>query len=381
MATNQLYPWPLSLLQGATPMNSLYNAFLRLRNLIHKGQLDRELHDELPAHLEFQKEENLRGGMSPEDASRQALLSLGGIEQTKESVRDHRGLPLLDALIQDVRFALRSLSRSRGHSFIAIFTLFLGIGATTIIFSIVYSVFFKALPYKNSNRSVVIGARNLGTVGEGRVRRLFSSEEVRILRQQNHVFEDTIAYARLRPTYDDGKSVRYFPFGAKVTTNTFDYLGIRPLLGRTLTEEDAKPGAPPVFVMNYRFWQQEFSGDPATLNKIFILYGKPTTLVGIMPQQFNAFGANFWLPVSFDGAEGSLMGRLKSGYSVRTAAADLEAIAHRVHKANPNGICPEEKFVMVSETWPDSLTGNFKKTLYALLAGVLLLLLIACSNV
>jgi putative ABC transport system permease protein len=152
-------------------------------------------------------------------------------------------------------------------------------------------------------------------------------------------------------------------------------------LGRSLTLEDGNLGAPPVFVMNYRFWQREFGGDAKVLGRIFVLNGQPTTLVGIMPSQFNAFGANFWMPVSPDRAYGELLGRLKPGVSVRAARADLNAIAHRTHKPNPGGVFPEETFSILSDTWSDNLIGTFKKTLYLLLAVVLLLLLIACSNV
>jgi hypothetical protein len=134
--------------------------------------------------------------------------------------------------------------------------------------------------------------------------------------------------------------------------------------------------------MNYRFCQSEFGGDPTLLNTIFILNGKPTTLVGIMPQRFNAFSANFWLPMSDGESGGSVMGRLKPGVSVQAAGADLDAIAHGLQKANPGGPFPlPEKFVIVPQTLLDSLIGGFKKTLYSLLAAVLLLLLIACSNV
>ena len=181
---------------------------------------------------------------------------------------------------------------------------------------------------------------------------------------------------------NDGKSVRYWPRGATVTTNTFEFLGVAPLLGRTFSQEDGRPDAPPVFVMSYHFWQSEFGGDPKILNTIFILNGKPTTLVGIMPQRFNTFRANFWLPVRDGENDSSVMGRLKLGVSVQAAGADLDAIALRYQKANLGGPFPlPEKFAIVPQTLLDSLIGGFKKTLYGLLAAVLLLLLIACSNV
>jgi putative ABC transport system permease protein len=287
----------------------------------------------------------------------------------------------LDGLARDFRYAFRNFRQNRRFSLIAIIALALGIGASTIVFSVVYSVFIDALPYKKFNRSVVLGIHDLSNVGSAEVRLHFSLEEVRAFREQNHVFEDLIAYTHMRPTYDDGKSVRFFPFGTVVTANTFDYLGVPPLLGRTISEEDGRPGAPPVFVMNYRLWQREFGGDPKVLGTIFVLNGKPTTLIGIMPLQFNAFSANFWLQATPDYHWLQLMGRLKPGVSAQTAGADLDAIAHSLHKPNPGGIFPEDKFTIVPQTLLDSLIGNFRKTLYVLLAAVLLLLLIACSNV
>jgi predicted permease len=357
-----------------------------LHRLFHKSRSEAQLDKELRFHLEQQIAEKIAVGMSPEEARRRARLEFGGLERVKEEVRDTRWETHLDNLLRDFRYAFRSLRKDRRFSFIAIFALALGIGASTVVFSIVYNVFFDALPYKNFNRSVVVKRQTFARVGSSNARSYFSPAEVRAFREQNHVFEDIIAYARMRLTYDDGKSIRFFPFGAVVTTNTFDYLGVPPLLGRTISKEDGSPGAPPVFVMNYRLWQREFGGDPKILGTSFILSGKPTTLIGIMPSQFNAFGANFWLPVSLDQGGRSLMGRLKPGVSVQTAGADLDAIAHGMHKPNPGGFFPEQtfpedKFAIVPETLLDSLIGNFKKTLYALLAAVLLLLLIACSNV
>ncbi len=287
----------------------------------------------------------------------------------------------LDGLAGDFRLALRNLRKNRGFSLIAICALGLGIGASTVVFSVVYNVFFHALPYKDFDRSVVLRMNNLASTGGWKARQFFSLEEVRALREQNHVFENLIAYARMRPTYDDGKSIRFFSFGAVVTTNTFAYLDIPPLLGRAISEEDGRPGAAPVFVMNYRLWQREFAGDPKIIGTVFVLNGKPTTLVGIMPPQFNAFGANFWLPAAPNYGWLQLMGRLKPGVSPQTAGADLDAIAHRVRRPDRSGIFPEENFVIAPQTLLDSLIGNFRKTLYVLFAAVLLLLLIACSNV
>jgi putative ABC transport system permease protein len=287
----------------------------------------------------------------------------------------------LDGLARDFRYALRNLRKSRRFSLVAIFALALGIGASTVVFSVVYNVFFHALPYKAFDRSVVFEIRNTANAGASKGRSYFSSAEFRALREQNHVFEGMIAHGVVgRLFYDDGNSTRVLPSGANVSTNTFDFLGVPPLLGRTISEEDGRPGAPPVFVMNYRLWQREFGGDPRILGKSFTLRGTPRTLVGITPARFNAFGASLWMPMRADEAGGNLIGRLKPGVSVQAAGAELDAIAHRLQKANPRGTFPEN-FTVEAQTLLDSLIGSFKKTLYALLAAVFLLLLIACSNV
>jgi putative ABC transport system permease protein len=287
----------------------------------------------------------------------------------------------LDSLARDFRYALRNHRQNWRFSLIAISALALGIGASTVVFSVVYNVFFHALPYKDFDRSVVFEIRNTADAGGSKGRAYFSAEEFRAFREENHVFEDMIAHGVVgRLFYDDGKSTHVLPSGAVVTTNTFDYLGIPPLLGRTISEEDGRPGAPPVFVMNYRLWQREFGGDPKILGKSFILRGTPRTLVGIMPGRFNAFGASLWMPMRRDEAAGVLIGRLKPGVSVQAAGDELDAIAHRLQKANPRGTFPEH-FTVVSQTMLDGLIGAFKKTLYALLVAVFLLLLIACSNV
>jgi len=132
--------------------------------------------------------------------------------------------------------------------------------------------------------------------------------------------------------------------------------------------------------MNYRLWQREFGADPTIIGKTFILRDTPRILIGIMPARFNAFGASLWIPMRNDQAEGRLIGRLKPGVSVQVAGAELNAIAHRLQKESPRGTFPEH-FTVECQTMQDSLVGNFKKTLYALLAAVFLLLLIACSNV
>jgi hypothetical protein len=257
-------------------MNAVRCIFLRFRNLFRGAQFDSELNAELSAHLDLHIEENLRVGMSPKEARRAAILKLGGVEQTKESIRDHRGLQFLENLARDLRFGFRSLLKNRGLSFIAILALTLGIGATTVMFSVIRSAVVDALPYKNFDRLVVFKMQNLANAGAWKERDYFTPDEIRAFREQNHVFEEMIVYNGIRLQYDNGKSNRYWPWGEMVTANTFQFLDVAPLLGRTLSQEDDRSDAPPVFVMNYHFWQSEFGGDPKILNTTFILNGTPT---------------------------------------------------------------------------------------------------------
>jgi putative ABC transport system permease protein len=351
----------------------------RVLDLFEKRRREAELSAELESHLQLHIHDNLRAGMSPGEARRNALLRLGGMEQTKELCRERRGLPALESLLQDVRHAVRTLRKSRGFAAVAVLSLALGIGASTIVFSVAYSVFYHALPYRDFDRSVVFEIRDVANAGGWKGRSFFSPEEIRAFREQNRVFTDMIYYVGLRASYYDGKTARYLPAGAVVSANAFEYLGVPPLLGRTIAPGDGETGAPPVFVMSYLLWQQEFAGNPGILGATFVLDGKPTTLVGIMPPQFNAFEASFWRP---GGAEGgaAIMGRLKPGLSVEAAQADLDVIAHRLQKENPGGIFPAT-FRVFAQPLLDSMVGNFKTTLYALLAAVLLLLLIASGNV
>src|SRR5450432_3158908 len=171
-------------------MKWLRTGIVRLRSLFRREQMDRELDAELASHLEMHVADNLRGGMTPEAARRDALIKRGGVEQTKESYRDRRDVVWLENLGGDLRFGIRSMARNRGLSLVAIFALALGIGATTVMFSVVQNVFFNALPYKNFNRLVVIKVQNLANAGGWKGRDFFTPEELAAFRAQNHVFEE-----------------------------------------------------------------------------------------------------------------------------------------------------------------------------------------------
>jgi putative ABC transport system permease protein len=352
-----------------------------LRRLFHKSRSESDLDRELRFHLEEHVRDSVNAGLSADEARRRAQQEFGGLERVKEEVRDAHFETRVEDFADDFLYALRSLWRDKRFASTAVVALALGIGASTIIFSVAYNVFYHALPYKDFDRLVVFGIHNTTEESRSTDRTYFSHAEFQAFREQNHVFEDMIGYGHAgRLFYDDGKSTRVLPYGAGVSTNTFDFLGVAPLIGRSITREDGRAGSPSVFVMSYRLWQREFGGDPRILGKSFLIRGESRTLVGVMPDTFNAFGAGLWMPVKMSQEGGNVVGRLKPGIGVQAATAELEEIARRLKQAEPRGTFPEN-FTVKARTVLESQIGDFKAALYALLAAVLLLLLIACSNV
>lgn len=208
----------------------------RLHRLLNKSRIESQLDKELRFHLDQQIADNISAGSSPEEAQRQAQQEFGGIERVKEEVRDTRWETHLENVIRDFRYAARNLRKDLRFSIVAILALALGIGASTIIFSVVYNSIFEALPYKDFQRFVVFQIKNIGNSGGWLGRDYFSAEEVRAFREQNHLFEDMIVYEGVREQITDGKSVRYRPVGSIVSANAFEFLGVPAYLGRTITE-------------------------------------------------------------------------------------------------------------------------------------------------
>ncbi|HKD45927.1 MAG TPA: ABC transporter permease [Candidatus Angelobacter sp.] len=366
-----------------------------------------EIVEELAQHLDDSYRTLLREGLTPEEARQAALLEL-----ERKAPGDLRfpstGLAALSFpptspsqgwalgagrvvidLWRDLRFAVRSLKKQPGFTVLAVLTLSLGIGATTVGFGVVENLLFEAYPYKGANRMVLFAFHNLKAPrNERRVGRLSIADFLEY-QKNNHVFDGMVGWYSGWIVYTGQGGSEDFR-GAYVTPNTFEFLGVPALLGRGITLDDGKPGAPPVFVMNYRLWQERFGGDTAILGKVFTLDDQPKTLVGIMPPRFQMYGARIWLPLTLtsSGAMSAgnritgwlfVLGRLKPKVSMRSAAADLDVIARQLSKVYVEDYPAE--FAVVMGQLNDAVLGNFKATLYALMAAVSMLLLIACSNV
>lgn len=285
--------------------------------------------------------------------------------------------------LQDLRYGMRGLRKDAGFAVLAILALGLGIGASTVIFSVIDNVLLEPFPYRAPERLTKFFVHDPAHPDQsGRAE--FSMSEYTAFKEQNHVFEDVIATTRLDVLYTDQEGTKQFR-GIATSANTFEFFGIQPLLGRAFVPNDGQDGAPPVAVISYRAWKREFNGDPNVLGSLFTLNGTPTTLVGIMPPRFLYSDGDFWLPLKFarldQDAQGriSTIGRRKPGITLVTEARDLEVIAKLLANDYPQ-LYPAN-FTITTTTLADSVVGKYRAMLYTLFAAVMMLLLIACSNV
>lgn len=304
----------------------------------------------------------------------------------------------MDNLILDFRYALRGLCKDRRSALIAIFALALGIGASTVVFSLFYNLLFNAFAARDANRLVVPVFQNAET---GETDGSLHLLDLDAIREQNHVFDGVVGYITAGGIVlaNDGPT-RYQFHVSRVTSDAFEFYGVPPLVGRGILPDDGKPGAAAVFVMSYKTWKDDFNGDLAIVGRTFTVDGEPRTLIGIMPPRFQAFGPpleQIWIPITrtpgmpseFEKFLPSALARLKPGVSVAKASADLDAIVKRLAKTRPDDF-PKRVTARV-ESAADSLLeskvygsifqSDVKHLLYDLLAAVMMLLLIACSNV
>jgi predicted permease len=362
----------------------------RFLNLFrNRGQHDRDLRAELHSHLQLHIDDNLAKGMSIKEARRQALLRLGGLEQITEAVRDQRSLPFMDSLLQDVRFAVRLLKKSPGFTAVAVFTLALGIGANTAMFSLVSSVLFRPLPYQASERLVWVSDFLPHEHGSF----VLESDYYAWL-AQNHVFTDAAAYdpAATLTLTNAGEPTRLR--AAHITYNFLSVLGVPTQLGRSFREDEDRPGAPNVALLSDQLWRSRFAANPAILGRSLEFDGVLYLVVGILPPNFEFLDnspADVLTPIALQNHEMTMergmrivnvVARLRPGITFATAAAEIDAINERLFSTYP----PEFANMFhgaKAEVIPvrDRLLGKSRRALLVLLCAVGFVLLIACANI
>ena len=365
-------------------MSALRAWLVRFGGLFGKQQRDRELAAEIESHLQLHIDENLRAGMSPEEARRQALLQLGGVEQTKERYRDRRGLPWLETLLQDIRFGLRMLRKNPGFTAVAVLTLALGIGANTAIFSLIDAVLLRSLPFPNSARLVWLA----GKWPDGNDAAL-SPGDFLDYRAQNRVFEHLGAIIHGNTIFNlAGNSGPRQVIGNVVTYDFLQTLGMKSLLGRSFVASDEDASTSRVAILSHRLWEQQFGGNPAVIGQSLDLDGNRITIVGVMAKDAPFFSnPDLWLPAPFDNPDMQTrlshfvrpIGLLKPGNSIEQANSDLAVVSSRIERDHPG--FSNYGWSVYAEPLQTALVGMVHKSLMILLGVVGLVLLIACINV
>ncbi|HKS67454.1 MAG TPA: ABC transporter permease [Candidatus Acidoferrales bacterium] len=392
------------------PEHWLYTIPLRLRSLFHRRQADEELNEELRDHVERKTEEYVAKGLAPEEARRQALVGMGGIEKRKEECRDTRHVTWLQDFAQDFRFALRMLPKSRGFTAVAVLSLALGIGANTAIFSLLNAVLLKPLPVKQPDSLVLFGDGRDCCISDAFPNTsLYSYPFYREVQKRNDVFSGVAAaYSTVQRVHGfiagsaDAEPMDVLP----VSGTYFSVLGVGPIIGRALSEQDdATKDAHPVAVVSYGFWSQSLGRDPYVLKRNLTIGSTVFSIIGVAPPGF--FGTqlgeqpDIWVPLSMQkkippGWDGyndqmfeslNLIARLQRGVTPALAQADANLLFHQI--LHGFGAAPHtpQALQKLDRTHLEltSLSNGFSRVSWnfvgVLMAVVALVLLIACANV
>ncbi|MGH9938326.1 MAG: ADOP family duplicated permease, partial [Blastocatellia bacterium] len=353
-------------------------------NLFHKTQRDQELTEELDAYLELLTERKINAGLAPEAARRAALLELGGKQQVKEQVGEARIGYQLETCWQDLRYALRMLRRNPGFATVAALTLALGIGMNTAIFSVVYSVLLRPLPYSAPEKLMALfSMRPQLSSFRGPV----SAPDFVDWRAQNRVFDAMSAYAFNTYTLTGSDLPERF-IGRRVSANFFQTLGVKPQLGRAFLPEEEEAGRNRVAVLSYGLWERRFGADPNLPGKTVSINGENYIVVGVTPNDFRFAPVEIYTPLTFVAADMSdmargmhslrVIARLKADITLEEAKTDIENISRRIERQYP--VTNAGKYGNVIPYQQD-IVGDIRPSLLVLLGAVSLVLLIACANV
>lgn len=371
----------------------------RCAALFRGNKLDTDLDDELRAHIDLAIAENLKSGMAPEQARTAALRSFGGVAQIRETYRTQRGLPWLEQVSRDLRFAIRGLRKAPGYSLTAILTLALGIGAVTSVFSVVDAVLLKPFAFRDPERLVVL-RETVEDPQTGRTATPDNYRHVQRLKNTSRTIEDLAVFgqrgASVSPNGDHPRIL------GKVfsSPNLFSLLGVQPMLGRGFVEADAREGAPPVVILSYAGWQTLLGGDPNAVGRTLRIDGDPVTVIGVMPPwmrfpqialapkiafQETARNALLFQPlVPTDRDLKADMGnfnyktiaRLKAGVTLAQASAELESLQNAY---TLSAHLPLHFGIALTPLTKDVASG-ISGALWLMFAAVAAVLLIACVN-
>ncbi len=361
----------------------------RLRAMLGREAVIRDIDEEMRLHVEMETEANIERGMLPEEARREALKSFGNLGSVRDRAYEVRGGGMIETLLQDIRYGARVLASHKGFTVVAVLTLALGIGANTAIFSVVNELLLRPLPFRDAERIVMLWE----VTPEGRHQNTTSRANFLGWRDQSQSFDGVAAFSdqRLNLTgvgEPEEVSVQF------ASSGLFRILGVEPVVGRTFAKEDVQQGSPQVAVLSYGFWQRRFGGDPRIIGKPITLNGAPFTVIGVMPQGFQwhirsrsgtGRPAEIWTVLTMPAGEGAMRGRflsvvarLKPGVSMEQAGAEMKTLEARLELDAPQF---NKGYGVEIIPLREQFVGNVRPALWLLLGAVGFVLLIACANV
>ena len=368
--------------------------FRGLRALLFWRRLDRDIQRELDFHIAMESDHRARAGVPARDARRSALRDFGEVTRVKEEVRDTRGMTFWDALVQDVKFGVRTLRRSPAYTLAAVLILALGIGANTAMFSVVDGVLLKPLPFRDGHELVLVQQSspqtNRPAVG-------VSIPELYDYRQRLKAIRDLVEYHSMSFTLLNQGDPDRVDTGV-VSANFFDVLGMKPLHGRTFVDTDDDLGSEAVLVLSHAYWQEKFAGDKAVVGKIVEMNDRMHTIVGVLPAYPQYPRENdVYMPTSacpfraqgerrvtqnhrsFGGLQ--VFGRLSPGVSEQQATTEIATVAGAFDDSFPKDYVTLKEIKGHARVLQDALVTGARPMLYALAGATGLVLLLACANV
>ena len=356
------------------------------RNLFHKDRVDQEFTEEIQAYLDMLTEANIRRGLAPREARRNALIELGGVEQVQEKVREVRMGQFIETAWRDVRFGVRALVHSPIFSVVTVLSLALGIGANTAIFSVVNGLLLRPLPYPEPEQIVHVWHTPPQQSFPGLDRFSVSPANYVDWKAQSSAFEQMAVYTDTGfslSTSNDPLSL----IGAVVSSDFFSVLRTNATQGRTFTPDEERPGRDQVVVIGHGLWQRAFGANPNIIGQTLTLNSRSFTVVGIMPAGFEfPREAELWVPLAWEDRDRQIrsmhdylvVARLKQNVSLDQAQAEMSTISSRLEQQYP-----EENTGWGAVVIPlrEDLVGDIRLALLVLFCAVGFVLLIACANV
>jgi len=366
-------------------MPLLFKARSLLRNLLLARRVEAELDEEVRTHLEMLVEENVRAGMTVEEARRAARIELGGVDQVKESVHEVRAGHWLESFFLDFRFGLRMLAKSPGFTLTVILTLALSVGANTAVFSLVNALLLKSLPYSHPERMGTIYTRITGSKPSDE-RHNLNGEQWELLRDQVPALISGLSGSTTGVNLKAGTSAQYVRNG-RVSAHYFDVLAVQPVIGRSFSEDEDRPHGPKAVIVSYALWRNVFGGDPSIVGQSILLKGEPHTVVGVLPQgAVTPLNADVYTSLQPDregegrGTNFKVVTRLREGATWQEADAQINRVwsqrPNRYELSGNSGASVRYYSVPLRKGHTDSL----RPPVLALMISAGFILLIACAN-